>query len=194
VPDGDVAHSLEEARAIAHRLGYPVAMKACGPDVTHKSDLGLVRLNVTDVREHFDALRSASVSTGGGVLIERMLPYGVELILGARVTEFGPVVLVGAGGVLAELVDDTQLALAPIDVETARELIGRTRAARLLAGYRGDAAGDVDAAARRLARLSELICDLEDIVAEIEINPLIVTATGTHVADALVRRRDIKRT
>ena len=62
-----------------------------------------------------------------------------------------------------------------------------------LAGYRGDAAGDLDAAARRLARLSELICDLEDTVAEIEINPLIVTATGTHVADALVRRRDIKR-
>jgi acetyltransferase len=121
-----------------------------------------------------------------------MIASGVELILGARVTEFGPVVMVGAGGTLAELVQDTQLALAPLDAAAAAELISRTRVARLLGGYRGRNAVAIDAAAGSLARLSHLICDLEDRIDEIDVNPLIVTEHGAFVADALVQRRGTK--
>ena len=185
-PDGATAETLEEALTVAEWFGYPLAVKACGSGIPHKSELGLVQLNVSSADEvgaAFETLRPA----GRRVLIERMLPTGVELILGARTSEFGPLVMVGSGGVLAEVVDDVALALAPLDEAAALALIERTRAERLLRGYRGQAAVDIASAAAALARLSQLMCDFDGVIAEIDVNPLIVTADGAFVADALVR-------
>ena len=185
-PQGATADTFEDAAAIAERVGYPLVVKACGPRIAHKSELGFVRLNVSgpeELRAAVTELRSA----GDRVLIERMLPRGVELILGARASEFGPLVIVGSGGVLAELVDDVALSLAPLNEAAALALIERTRAARLLHGYRGQPTANIAVAASCLARLSQLICDYQDAIAEIDVNPLIVTADGAFVADALVR-------
>ena len=129
-----------------------------------------------EVGTAFEMLRPA----GERVLIERMLPTGVELILGA-------LVMVGSGGVVAEVVDDVALAPAPLDEAAARGLIERTRAGRVMRGYRGQGPVDIASAAAALARLSQLRCDCDGPIAEIDVNPLIVTTDGAFVADALVR-------
>jgi acetate---CoA ligase (ADP-forming) len=184
---GEVARTVGEARRVAERVGYPLVVKACGPGLEHKTDRRLVRLGLRDQLE-LEAAVAALRGVTGSVLVERMIGGGVELILGARVTEFGPIVMVGAGGVLRELVDDVQLAMAPVDLAHATELIEATQVARLLGGWRGGEAVDGEAAARCLVQLARLICDLEDCIEEIDVNPLIVTRDGAWVADALVRR------
>jgi acyl-CoA synthetase (NDP forming) len=250
VIDGKLAHTPEQAVALAERLGYPVALKASGAHIAHKTERGLVRLNLTSATEvrahatdlqalatqprlsersatahqappdgpsaaanpaahddpsaaanpaaHDDpaaaanraALQGAAQDDGPtAILVERMASPGVELILGARQTEFGPVVLCGAGGVLAELVADTRLALAPLDAQAAEALLLQTRAGRLLQGFRGRPLLDLAAATHVLVRLSELIADLSGVVDEIDLNPLIVHDHGAVVVDALVRGR-----
>jgi acyl-CoA synthetase (NDP forming) len=180
-----LAHSIEEAIELAEAIGYPVVMKASAIGLDHKSENGLVRLDIRgpdQLRDAFGVLRAA----GDAVLVERMLPPGVELILGARRTPFGPVVVCGAGGILAELVRDTQVRPAPVDEETATAMLSATRAGQLLLGYRGQPRRDRQAAAWALVRLSQLMCDLQDLVEEIDLNPLSVQEHGAFVLDALV--------
>jgi hypothetical protein len=186
--EGGLAESTQDALDIAAAIGYPVVMKASAVGLAHKSDRGLVRLDIRgldQVRDVFGALRAA----GDAVLVERMLPPGVELILGARRTPFGPVVLCGAGGVLAELVRDTQVRPAPVDEDAATAMLAATRAGRLLDGFRGQPRRDRQAAAWALMRLSQLMCDVQDVVEEIDVNPLSVQEHGAFVLDAVVLGR-----
>jgi len=132
-----------------------------------------------------DEVRRAYAALQGTVLVERMAPAGVELIVGGKGTPFGPVVMVGAGGVLAELVRDTALALAPMDNDEALRLLEQTRVWQLLTGYRGQPACDVAAIVEAMVAVSRLICDLP--VGEIEVNPLVAYERGVLVLDALVR-------
>jgi succinyl-CoA synthetase beta subunit len=116
-----------------------------------------------------------------------MLRPIAELLVGGRVDpDFGPIIVVGGGGMLVELYKDAAVRLAPVSDETAREMIRETRAAALLDGWRGRPAGDAAAAAQVVASLSEFIADFRDEIAEVEINPLAVLERGVSALDCLV--------
>jgi acyl-CoA synthetase (NDP forming) len=173
-----------EAREAASELGYPVVVKALG--LLHKSDAGGVALGIEDEEELEAALARMATLSAEGYSVERMAPVedGAELIVGCRRDlRFGPIVLAGLGGIYAELLDDTVVALAPVDTAQAEELIRSLRGAPMLTGARGRSPLDVAAAAEVLAALSRLAAERPDL-AEVEINPLLVTPTGALALDA----------
>jgi acyl-CoA synthetase (NDP forming) len=175
---------LAEARAAAAELGYPIAVKALG--LLHKSDAGGVALGIEDEQALEDALAKMATLPAEGYSVERMAPVGdgVELIAGSiQDARFGPVVLVGLGGVYAELLDDTAVALAPVDAPQAEELIRSLRGSAILAGARGRPPVNVAAAAEAVAALSRLAASRPDL-GEIEINPLLVAPDGALALDA----------
>jgi len=180
VVEGALATNAARANDIARELSYPVVMKANAPGIAHKSERGLVRLGVTE-----DQVASVFAELGERVLVERKAAPGVELIIGARATPFGPVIMVGAGGVLAELVRDTRLRLAPLAHDEALDLLAETRVWPLLEGYRGRPRCDVDAVCAVMVAVSRMVCDLE--LGELDINPLLVYERGVVAVDALVR-------
>jgi acyl-CoA synthetase (NDP forming) len=180
-----VVSTEDEAVAAAGTIGYPVVLKAISRAVVHKSDLGLVRLGLdsadavrrawTDVTEAL-ARKGATVE---GCLVSEMVRGEAEVIVGVkRDPQFGPVVLVGSGGVLVEVLRDVQMALAPVSSEHALRLLRALKLWPLLAGVRGRAPLDVDAIAGVVSRVSWLAVDLADRLVELDINPLIVRAAG----------------
>jgi acyl-CoA synthetase (NDP forming) len=174
----------DEAPAAAAELGFPVVLKALG--ALHKSDAGGVVVGIGDAERLGEAL--GALRADEELSIERMAPVhdGVELILGTRRDHrFGPIVLVGLGGVHAEIFDDVAVALAPVDAAGARELVLSLRGAALLTGARGRPRVDLAAAAEAIAALSRLGATCRD-VDELEINPLLVTPEGAVALDARV--------
>jgi acyl-CoA synthetase (NDP forming) len=176
-------------------LRYPVAAKIISPDIAHKTEVGGVVLNIPDaaaLREAAAAMRArvAAAEPGAritGILVQPMAKGFAEAILGfRRDPEVGPVVLLGAGGVMSELHRDIALRLAPVDEDDAREMIAEVRAMKPLAGWRNLPRGDLDALARAVVAVSRLAA--LDAVAEAEINPLIIgrEGEGVTVADAWV--------
>ena len=179
-------------------LPFPVAVKVDSPDIPHKTEAGAVRLNVRNLaglkRAAREIVAAAKLHAPGaairGILVSPMAA-GIELIAGATHDRFfGPVVMFGLGGIFAEVLQDVSYRFAPFDRVTAHEMIRETRAWRLLAGYRGHPPLAVDALADALSRLSLLIADHADRIAEIDINPLIVSTDRVVPADALVVLRD----
>jgi acetyltransferase len=177
-------------------LAFPVAVKVESPDLPHKTEAGAVRLNVPDLAALKQAAREVVAAAKkhrpdariGGVLVQEMAS-GLEVIVGAvNDPYFGPTVAFGLGGILAELLHDITHRFAPFDVETARAMIEDIKGAAVLKGYRGKPALDVAALADTLARVSLLIADHADRIAEIDINPLFVREAGQGVAaaDALI--------
>lgn len=187
----------ESAIAAADAIGYPVALKVCSAAIAHKSDHGLVALNLTsaaEVRaacaELTERLRRAFPSPPPSQwLVQQMAATGVELVLGVkRDPSFGPVVMVGLGGVFVEHFQDVAFGLAPLGREQALAMLRALRAAPLLAGARGRPAVDEQALADALVRLSRLAFDLEDRVREVDVNPLVALPAGQGViaVDALI--------
>jgi acyl-CoA synthetase (NDP forming) len=191
-----LVRTKEELAEAARRLGVPLAAKVQSPAILHKTEAGGVRLNIrsaAELEEAFAALMEKGRTIAGealaGVLLEPMAPPGVEMIVGAvRDATFGPLVMVGAGGIAAELWQDTAYRLAPVDESEAMEMIAELSSARLLAGYRGAPRADVPALARLTAALSAFAVACRNEVAELELNPVIVHAEGhgLSVADALI--------
>ena len=181
------AHTREDVLAAAAEVGYPVVLKALG--LLHKSDAGGVRVGLADA----DALAAAWSEMDGrlsppGYSVEAMAPVadGIELIVGARRDpRFGPVALVGLGGIYAELLGDVGVALAPLDRGQAVRLLESLQGAALLTGARGRPAVDIGAAADAAVALSQLAAARPDI-AEIEVNPLLVTPEGALALDARI--------
>jgi acyl-CoA synthetase (NDP forming) len=168
-----VVESPAEARLAGAKLGYPVACKTATSGILHKSDDGGVRLDLANDEALLEAYRDLAGRLGPRALIAPMAKRGVELSLGMiRDPQFGPIVVVGAGGVLIELIDDRRAALAPFGRATACRLLDRLKIRRLLDGYRRVAAVDIDSLADIVALFSVLAVDLADLVAEIDINPL----------------------
>jgi acetate---CoA ligase (ADP-forming) len=177
-------------------LPFPLAVKVESADIPHKTEAGVVKLGISDLqglkraaREVLEAAQHHDAKARiDGVLVQQMAS-GLEVIVGAVNDRFfGPVVAFGLGGVYTELLKDVTYRFAPFGVETAREMIGEIKGAALLKGYRGSAPLDVDALADALSRVSHLIADHADRIAEIDVNPLFVRPAGEGVlaADALV--------
>ncbi|MCC5969081.1 MAG: acetate--CoA ligase family protein [Pararhodobacter sp.] len=191
------ATSADDAAQAADELGVPLAMKILSPDIQHKSDIGGVALNVhgaQDARAAYERLIAAAAQHApkariDGVLIAPMTTGGTELILGT-ITDptFGPVVMVGLGGVFAEIFKDTALRLAPVTEEQALDMLRELKAFALLDGARGRTPADVQAAASAVAALSRFAMRHADAVAEIDINPLLVrdAGQGAVALDALI--------
>lgn len=195
--DEHLAGDREDAIKAADALGFPVVLKALSPDLLHKTEAGVVRLNLRNAAEvgaAYDAIleRIAAQSPGprlDGVLVQRMMRRGVEVIVGGRVDpQFGPLIVVGLGGVLVEVLADTALAPAPIGPREADALLRELRAFRLLEGYRGLPTADLNRLCEIVARASEFIADQRDLVGEFDINPLICAGSNITAVDALIVR------
>ena len=179
--------SLDDAVAAAERLGFPVALKTADRGVQHKSDVGGVRLGLEDRTALADAYGELSASLGSAVTVAAMVPPGVEIHLGiVRDEQFGPLVVVAAGGVLVEVLNDRRLALPPLDAARARRLIDRLKVRPLLDGVRGRAPADVDKLADAVVALSWLARDLGEHIEALDANPVIVGVDGCVAVDALV--------
>ena len=192
----EVVLDAAEAAAAAARIGFPVAVKILSRDITHKSDVGGVALDLASEQAVLDALREmvgkvlikANKARIDGFVVQPMIkrPHAVELILGAAEDPvFGPILLVGHGGVAAEVIDDKALALPPLDPVLAEDALSRTRVDRLLRGYRDRAPANRGAVGEAMVRLSQLIADVNEI-AELDINPLLADADGVLALDARI--------
>ena len=187
----EVAGDRDGALRAAGGIGFPVVLKTAMPGIHHKSDVGGVKLGLADDAALAAAYDDLAERLGPRVLVAPMAGAmaggNVELALGVtRDAQFGPLVVVGAGGVLVEVMDDARCALPPIDAAGARRLIDRLRIRPLFDGARGAGVADIGAAAEAVARLSVLAATLGDCIAEIDVNPLIVGAHGCVAVDALV--------
>jgi acyl-CoA synthetase (NDP forming) len=189
--------SADEAVALAGQFGYPVVLKIVSPRIPHKTEIGGVLLGVDtadEVRSGFDLLmRRGRAALGGaepdGVLVQQQVTDGVEMIAGLVTDpQFGPFVLLGTGGVAAELLDDVVLRPAPVEESEVVEMIAELRGRRLLDGFRGAPAADVGALAATVAALSRLGADHAGGIAEMDLNPVLVRplGSGAVVPDALV--------
>jgi acyl-CoA synthetase (NDP forming) len=197
IPKGALAHSVDEALAVAADIGYPVVIKAQASELPHKSDVGGVIVGLADahaLREGWSRLH-ANVSSHrpqlqlDGVLVEAMGPRGLELVVGAkRDADWGPVVLVGLGGVWIEALKDVRLIPADMAEADIVEELGRLKAASLLKGMRGAAAVDVQAVARVVALVGAQMRANPQIT-EIDINPLVAYPDRVLALDALVVAR-----
>jgi acyl-CoA synthetase (NDP forming) len=192
-----VAMSVAEAVSAAETLGFPVVMKGLRADILHKSEFGLVRTNVPDseaVRRTFDELLSALADIPGddsttGVLVCEQVPDGLEMIVGVVSDPvFGPAVMVGLGGVTAELFKDVQFRVPPFTRPEARRMVGDLRSSPLLFGYRGSPPRDVEALLDVIMCFQDMAVDLEGLAAEVEANPVFVLEHGVLAADAVVVR------
>jgi acyl-CoA synthetase (NDP forming) len=181
------AATADEAVSVAEETGYPVALKTAAVDVLHKTEADGVRLGLADAGSVRAAYDDVAGRLGPDVTIAAMAPPGVEVALGVvRDPTFGPLVLVAAGGVLVELFHDRKLALPPIDEDAARRLIDALAMRPLLDGVRGAPPCDVDALAHAVSCLSVLAVELGDLIAELDINPVIVSSQGCVAVDVLV--------
>ncbi|HEY0063627.1 MAG TPA: bifunctional acetate--CoA ligase family protein/GNAT family N-acetyltransferase [Telluria sp.] len=188
---------IEEAVAAAEAIGFPVAIKVLSPDITHKSDVGGVALDLDSAaavrsaaqRMQKRLLELAPLARLEGFSVQQVArrPDAHELIIGvATDPTFGPVILFGQGGVAVEVTADHAVMLPPLNVVLARDMISRTRVARLLAGYRNRKPADLDAIVWILMQISQMVSDLPELV-ELDINPLLADSAGAIVLDARMR-------
>jgi acetyltransferase len=197
VPVGPIgrARSPEEAITVAERIGFPVALKVLSAQISHKSDVGGVALSLRDpaavqraartILERAAAARPDAILDG--VLVQAMAPAGKELLLGGRRdTQFGPLVMVGWGGIYVEILADTSARLAPVSPDEARAMLSELRLGPLLHGVRGEAPVDVTSLATTISRFSRLLVDVPELE-EIEVNPLVVGPGCVLAVDARAR-------
>lgn len=182
-----IAASAAEARKAADAVGWPVALKSAKPGLFHKSDVGGVRLGLADAPALDAAYAEMSGRLGPRMLVMKMGEKGVELSLGSVTDpQFGPLAMIGAGGILIEMLKDRRFVLPPIDAAEARRQIDRLAIRPLLDGKRGQPAANVDAVAKTFAAFAAMVADLGSLVAEIDINPLLATPDGAVALDALI--------
>jgi acetyltransferase len=192
VPPERFVSTAQEAVDAARAIGFPVVLKAVSAAVSHKSDFGLVMLDVRDAETAAGAARTLIERCEelgverDGILVARHMPAGIETVLGiTRDVEMGPAIMFGSGGIWLELYKDVAFAPVGLDRAQALAMIQATRAGRLLAGYRGKS-GDIAAVADALVNLGRLAADLGDVIEAIDINPFVVYEHGAFALDGLV--------
>jgi acetate---CoA ligase (ADP-forming) subunit beta len=188
VPRFTLARNTDEARRFAREIGYPVVAKVVSPRILHKSEVRGVVTGISDEGRLTDAFERLRVLDGFlGMLVEEMLPGGIELILGAKIdVQFGPMILLGMGGTGVEIYRDVALRMAPLLERDAMAMVGGLKAHRLLEGYRGAEPVDKGKLTETLLAFSSLVLELEERIDSIDINPLLCSARGCVVADARI--------
>ncbi len=196
LPRSAITTSPQDAAAAAARLGFPVALKIVSSAILHKTEVGGVRLHLSSeaeveraARQLADAaIKAVPNATIDGYLVQEMVD-GVEMIVGARTDPlYGPMIVVGAGGILVELIKDVAFRLLPVTPADARAMIGELKIAKLLAGFRGKPAADVEALVQAICGLSDFYLAHRQLLSDIEINPLIVLANGVRAVDVRLIR------
>jgi acetate---CoA ligase (ADP-forming) len=196
-----LAESAVEAAEAAGELGYPVALKVASPDIAHKTEAGGVLLGLQDqqsVAAAYDHIiasvqRYKSDARIEGVLVQKMAPRGRELVIGmVNDATFGPIMMVGLGGTMVELMGDVVHRPAPVDVAEATDMLHSLKSAPLLTGFRGSASIDLKPAAELIASLSHAAFAYRDRIAEMELNPVILheDGSGLTIADALIMLKE----
>ncbi|WP_328682424.1 acetate--CoA ligase family protein [Streptomyces sp. NBC_01261] len=185
VPREQLVTSAAAAVRAAGLVGYPVVMKASGAQIAHKTELGLVKVGLTSASQVRDAYRELTDIaryegvTLDGVLVCQMVERGVEMVVGVTQDElFGPTVTVGLGGVLVEVLRDVAVRVPPFGEEAARDMLGELRGRPLLDGVRGRPPADLDALVEVILRVQRMALELGDVLAELDINPLMVLPRG----------------
>jgi len=195
VTDERVVADADAAVVAAGEIGFPVALKASGAELLHKTEHEAVALGLKDagaVRQAADRLLKAGIPGMEGLLVQQMIPSGRELLVGmTRDAQFGPVVAFGLGGVFTEVLKDVSFRIAPLTGQDALDMMQEIRAHKLLDEFRGMPPVDRDVLAGLLVNVGRLAMELGD-VAELDINPLMVGAGGPVAVDALIRLTDPK--
>lgn len=185
--EGGLARSLEDAKRISKRVGYPVALKALSQRVSHKTEANAIKLGVNSDSELLEAYqevtqnlkrfdRNADVAD---VLIQEMLRNGTEIIVGtARDLQFGPVIMFGLGGILVEVLQDVSLRILPITRFDAEEMVNEIKGWKILEGFRGKPKADLKAIVDILMKVSRLATDMSESISELDLNPIIVQSEG----------------
>lgn len=189
--DQRVVSDAQSAIAAAAELGGPVVLKVLSREIAHKSDVGGVRVSLTQdtigeaLEQMAKGLSAQGLPAPEGYLVQKMLKGGVEMILGLRRDpQLGPLVLLGAGGVMAEISEDSAIRLLPLTEGDARDMVAELRISKILNGYRGEQPYDIDALVAAILSLSQMGSSLGDRLQEAEINPLFVMPAGQGVAAA----------
>lgn len=194
-PKEILARDAEGAALAASRIAGPMVIKVVSPDIPHKTEAGGVQLGVSTPEEARMAAerilkscrRYAPQARIDGLSVQEMVPAGVEIVLGVKNDrQFGPLVAAGLGGIMVELLADTAVRLAPVSEESARAMLTSLKGHALLAGFRGRPGVDMDRLVDSICRLSELAYDLKDVIDQIDVNPVIASASGAVAADALI--------
>jgi len=186
IPASELAETADRAVEIAAKIGYPVVLKVASPDILHKTDVGGVRVGLesaADVRDAFDlityrAQRYLPEARLWGCLVQKMVPQGIEVLIGMnRDPQFGPLLTFGLGGIFVETLKDVSFRIAPISRREAEAMLDEIRARALLDGVRGKPPVDKPALIEALLRISQLVVDFPEI-AEMDINPFIIYEQG----------------
>jgi len=189
VADYQVVQGKGDLQKAMEKLGKPVALKVVSPEISHKSDVGGVMLNLNDfsqAEKAYEKMNSLNQGKVAGVLVQKMVSDGKEVILGAkRDPSFGPVVLFGLGGIFVEILKETSLRVAPINRFEAEEMIAEIRGSDIFKGLRGEKPLDTEALVESLLRLSQLVIDFPEIEG-IDINPVKVLEKGAVAVDARI--------
>jgi succinyl-CoA synthetase beta subunit len=191
----EIAHSEDGAVAAAERIGYPVSLKADARGLMHRTELGAVQLDLrteSDVRRSWRTLAAIPLwkSEPISVMVQAMVRGGVEIFVGGvRDEQFGPVVLAGAGGIIAEFVHDIGVGLAPLGAEEAWQVIDSTRVSQLLGGWRGAPPADRPALTEALAAISRVTADPD--VEALDANPLMALPSGAVLVDAKLIKKGL---
>jgi len=183
-----LAKTKDEAIEEAEKIGYPVVMKGCSPELAHKTEAGMVALNICsseEVAQVFDEL-TGKIKNLDGVLIEKMVRGNREFVIGlSHDPQFGPCVMFGLGGIFTEALKDVTFRVAPLSMEDALEMINEIKTKKLLGEFRGSPAVDRSALAKALVGVGDLGIKY-DSIAEIDINPLIICGDKPVAVDALM--------
>ena len=171
------------------KIGFPLAIKACSHNITHKTEQGLVRLDIRDEREAvgaFNAILSEIKSDGGTVLVQEMINGARELVVGfVRDAQFGPCVMFGLGGIFTEIIKDVSFRVAPLAKKDALDMMGDIKAKKILDSVRGMPPADMEELSDILVKLGNIGIE-QECISEIDINPLIISDRGAVAVDALI--------
>ena len=194
-PKQILARDPEQAASAAGQIGGSGAIKIVSPDIVHKTEAGGVKLGLSMQEEVRSAAADILASARSyalqaridGISVQQMVPPGIEIVLGVKNDrQFGPLIALGLGGIMVELLGDTAVRLAPVGDRAAHAMLASLKGHALLTGFRGKAGVDVEALVDTICRLSELAQDLRDVIDQIDVNPVIASSGGVIAADALI--------
>jgi len=202
VPPFALVTSAEEAAKQAKKIGFPLVMKVVSPQILHKTDVGGVKVgldNVNDVKKTFKDMYGRLSKKKGvevkGILLEKMVPKGVELIVGIQNDpQFGPVIMVGLGGIMTEVMKDVAFRMLPISTSDAKSMLNELKGAKLLKGFRGSEPIDTNMVAKMLVQIGQLGVENADYINSIDFNPVVVYPKSHFVVDAkIILNKEIKK-